>query len=163
MDSYTFASETFMRRSAHRAVIILTSALVAAGFVRAGPAEGADDVATLHVVVTGFRESAGRLALAVFDSEESYEAREPAVTKAFVPVIGGVSRWDASLPRAHRYVVLAYHDENGNGELDMRRFFGIPKEPVGISNNARAPFGPPTFEAASFMLTEGRTIEIELQ
>jgi uncharacterized protein (DUF2141 family) len=153
-----------MSRRAHPALIILVSALVVTGMLRARPAQAADGLATLRVVVTGFRASAGMLALAVFGSAESYEAREPAVAKAFVPVADGVSRWEASLPPAHRYVVIAYHDENGNRELDMRRLFGIPKEPVGISNNARAPFGPPKFESASFLLTEaGRTVEIELQ
>jgi uncharacterized protein (DUF2141 family) len=47
--------------------------------------------------------------------------------------------------------LIAYHDQNGNGEIDMR-ILGMPKEPVGVSNDARGRFGPPKFDAAKFTL-----------
>ena len=142
--------------------------LLAASFGFATPAPAAEPagegLGSLHVLITGFESSAGKVAVAVFDSAQSYEDREPAVAKAFVPVVDGESHWRVNLPLDRRYVVIAYHDENGNRELDMRRLFGIPKEPVGVSNNVRAPFGPPKFEAASFVLTAvQQTIEIQLQ
>ena len=118
---------------------------------------------TLEVQVTGFRREGGELALALFDSETAYEAREPAVRKAWVPVADGRAQWTVDNLPAGEYTVIAYHDENGNRELDYR-LFGIPKEKVGISNNVRGAFGPPRFERAKFALTEPVTvIEIELQ
>jgi len=36
-----------------------------------------------------------------------------------------------------------------NKELTTN-FIGIPKEPIGFSNNARIKFGPPSFEEAKF-------------
>lgn len=50
------------------------------------------------------------------------------------------------------YAVSAYHDSNGNGELDTN-WLGIPKEGVGASNNAKGSMGPPKFDDAKFELT----------
>ena len=41
-------------------------------------------------------------------------------------------------------------------------FFWVPKEQYGFSNNARALFGPPTFEAAAFELKGATTQSIDL-
>ena len=54
----------------------------------------------------------------------------------------------ANLP-AGRYAVQAFLDENGNGEVD-RALFGIPKEGVGFSNDAKIRLGPPKFAEAVF-------------
>lgn len=53
------------------------------------------------------------------------------------------------------YAVALIHDENGNGELD--RFAGIPREGMGFSRNPRFSFGPPSFSAARFRVEGGRT------
>lgn len=55
------------------------------------------------------------------------------------------------------YAIALIHDENGNGRLDTR--FGIPIEGVGFSNNPRLLFGPPSFAAARFAVTDGATDE----
>ena len=47
-----------------------------------------------------------------------------------------------------RYAAQAFHDRNGNGEVD-RGLFGIPKEGVGFSNNALR-MSEPKFDAAAF-------------
>ena len=56
--------------------------------------------------------------------------------------------------------VLVYVDENENGLID-KNFIGIPKEPLGISNNYR-PKGPPAFSRAKFTASDSTTIDIEL-
>jgi uncharacterized protein (DUF2141 family) len=53
-----------------------------------------------------------------------------------------------------RYGVMAYQDVDGNGKLD-RGFFGIPKEPLGFSNDAPIVFGPPKFKDAKLKLQKG--------
>ena len=47
-----------------------------------------------------------------------------------------------------RYALNAFHDENGNGDLDTG-LFGIPTEGYGFGNDAKATFGPPSFDAAA--------------
>lgn len=53
-----------------------------------------------------------------------------------------------------RYAAQVFHDKNGNGEVD-RRLFGIPKEGIGFSNDARISFGPPKFADAAFTYNGG--------
>ena len=47
------------------------------------------------------------------------------------------------------YAAQAFHDENGNGELD-RNILGLPKEAMGFSNDAPMRMGPPRFDSAAF-------------
>ncbi len=61
---------------------------------------------------------------------------------------------------AGEYAVAMFHDENGNELLD-RGWFGIPKEPWGVSRNAGpSGFGPPRFDQASFGMNGDSLIEI---
>ena len=55
------------------------------------------------------------------------------------------------------WAVLAYQDENNNGELD-RNLIGMPKEPYGFSRDARSKFGPPRFEDAVIELGDAPTV-----
>lgn len=48
------------------------------------------------------------------------------------------------------YAIVAFHDENDNGDID-KNFLGIPTESWCTSRNARAIFGPPSFGAAKFL------------
>ena len=50
---------------------------------------------------------------------------------------------------AGQWAAQAFHDENGNNEVD-RAMFGIPKEGVGFSRNARITFSPPKWRDAVF-------------
>ncbi len=53
---------------------------------------------------------------------------------------------------AGRYAVIAYHDEDGNGRLNLR-FGMIPVEGYGLSNDPEVA-GPPRFQDAAFELRE---------
>lgn len=57
--------------------------------------------------------------------------------------------------------VLVYVDENSNRALD-RNFIGIPREPVGISNNYQ-PKGPPSFQRAAIRAEPGSRINLEIE
>lgn len=48
-----------------------------------------------------------------------------------------------------RYAAQAFHDRNANGKVD-RTLFGIPKEGVGFSNDAKIRMAPPRFDEAAF-------------
>jgi uncharacterized protein (DUF2141 family) len=131
------------------AILPLLVLLIATG------ASGADQ-AGLTVVVEGLKSSSGTVAIALYDSEGAYDAREGAVRSAFVEIEGGSCVWTVEGLPPGEYAAMLYHDRNGNGELDARKV-GPPKEPYGFSNDARAPFGPPAFESARFTLDRGKT------
>lgn len=61
------------------------------------------------------------------------------------PTTGSVTFTDVA---PGTYAIQSYHDENGNGDIDMG-FFG-PKEPWGYSTNPRPRMGPNTFDDAAF-------------
>ena len=52
------------------------------------------------------------------------------------------------------YAIVAFHDKNGNGNID-KNFLGIPTESWCTSRNAAALFGPPRFSAAKFLARGG--------
>ncbi len=52
------------------------------------------------------------------------------------------------------YAIVAFHDENTNGDID-KNFLGIPTEDWCTSRNAKAIFGPPSFSAAKFLSRGG--------
>jgi uncharacterized protein (DUF2141 family) len=52
------------------------------------------------------------------------------------------------------YAIKAFHDLNSNGEMDFN-MLGIPREPYGFSNDARATFSPPAFKDAKFIVAPG--------
>ncbi len=51
------------------------------------------------------------------------------------------------------YAFSVYHDLDNNEELDVN-FIGIPKEPVGFSNDHQPKMGPPRFNGAAFSLKQ---------
>ncbi len=51
------------------------------------------------------------------------------------------------------YAISVFHDVDGDGALKTN-FLGIPREPIGASNDARGRFGPPSFEDMKFQLDD---------
>ena len=53
------------------------------------------------------------------------------------------------IKKSGKYAISIFQDKNGNKKLDTN-WIGIPREPVGVSNNAKGSFGPPSFEDCVF-------------
>lgn len=109
-------------------------------------------------------EAHGELAYLVFNSPTGFPSdREKAVRHGFLPIRAGTQelRIDAELPPGN-YAVSVYEDLNGNHKLD-HNLLGIPREPVGVSNNPAGHMGPPRFKDCLFHLgTAAQTITINL-
>lgn len=117
--------------------------------------------ADLNIEVHGVRSTNGQVKLMLFDKAEGFRKEAQARQVLALPAeVGAVQGQFHDLP-AGRYAVIAYHDENGNGKLDLR--FGMfPKEGYGLSNNPKVS-GPPSFAESAFDLSpDGRSIEIKL-
>lgn len=106
----------------------------------------------------------GELAYLVFNSPSGFPGDpEKAIRHGFLPIPAGSQslRIDTELPSGN-YAVSVYEDLNGNHKLD-RNLLGIPREPVGASNNPAGRLGPPRFGDCSFYLgATGLTININL-
>jgi uncharacterized protein (DUF2141 family) len=106
--------------------------------------------ATIDVHVTGTTGGKGNVNVAVCDRERflkqcAYTGSVPARDGETVVTIKNVP--------AGTWAVLAYQDENANGELD-RNLIGIPSENYGFSRDARGRFGPPSFEDAAMPIRD---------
>ena len=91
----------------------------------------------------------GQVVFVLFDSANAFgDLRDPVKTVALP--FDGRSRYRLTGIAPGTYALLVYHDENRNGLVD-RNFIGIPKEPLGFSNDYR-PKGPPNYKRAAFVL-----------
>ena len=132
--------------------------------LQTAPAAIAD---TLTVRVNNI-EKAGEIHIAVYDNAEAFEADRgekggaaPGITEGTIEMVEpGSVTYVYELP-AGTYAIGIFHDVNLNNKMD-NNFFWVPKEQYGFSNNARALFGPPTFEAAAFELKGATTQSIDL-
>ena len=123
--------------------------------VLAGLVSGQLSAADLTIEVRGIRSADGNVYVAVFGSEAKDKFPSGAE-----PVIGfresaraGTLRFVARDLVPGQYAVSAFHDENGNGELDTN-ILGVPSEAYGFGNDAKATFGPPRFKAAAVTVGE---------
>jgi uncharacterized protein (DUF2141 family) len=118
------------------------------------PALRADELPGILIVeITGLKDAAGNVYIAVYDSDASWlgedavQTREVAIDDA---LDGDVVRTEMQLPMGE-YALSVFHDKDGDGELTTN-FIGMPKEPIAVSNNAVARFGPPDYNDAQFVL-----------
>jgi acyl-CoA reductase-like NAD-dependent aldehyde dehydrogenase/uncharacterized protein (DUF2141 family) len=157
-----------LRHRPHGLLVALRSLLrmvcVAFALMSELPAHGA---ATAHLwlrveIPSG---AAGSIAYLVFNSPKGFpQSEKSAVMHGFsIPShTESVTMIDAGELPAGRYAVSAYLDENGNHKLDAG-LFGIPREPVGASNNPAPGMGPPRFDDCAFLLgASDQTISIRL-
>jgi uncharacterized protein (DUF2141 family) len=118
------------------------------------------DKVSLVVEVTGARPGIGQAVCSLFTSAETY-LKQPAV-KLKKPIdSNGQAQFRINNLEPGTYAVSVVYDEDNNGKLNTG-LFGIPTELVGMSNNAKGRFGPPSYEKAAFELTVSKTIRITL-
>ncbi len=117
---------------------------------------------TIDVYLT--QRAQGELGYLIFASPSGFPGdRDKALRHGFLPIPPNAQRLriDADLPPGV-YAVTVYEDLNSNHKLD-HNLIGIPREPVGVSNNPPARFGPPHFSQCSFPLGDiAETITIKL-
>jgi acyl-CoA reductase-like NAD-dependent aldehyde dehydrogenase/uncharacterized protein (DUF2141 family) len=95
----------------------------------------------------------GELAFLVFASPSGFPGDpNKAFRHGFLPIPASAQQLmiEIDLPPG-TFAVSVYEDLNSNHKLDYN-FIGIPREPVGVSNNPHARLGPPRFDECSFRL-----------
>jgi uncharacterized protein (DUF2141 family) len=122
-------------------VVALPQARAAELVVRVGHV--VSDRGTIRIAVD--RTESGYRADGVAFRQGTAVARMPEVSVSFPDIPTG------------RYAIKVYQDENGDGRLN-RNLFGAPAEPFGFSNNARARFSMPPFEAVRIEVKQPRSL-----
>jgi len=115
---------------------------------------------TLVVKVSG-AGSGGQIVASLYAASDgfgSFNTKKALQVKTAVPAAGTATlRFDNITPG--RYAVAAFHDEDSN--LKVRtNFIGIPREPVGVSNNTG---GIPSFSKSLITIPAATPIEITLR
>ena len=137
----------------------MIAAALAAGVTWAQPLAAGQ----IDITVTGVTSTEGFILIGVASPTGADQFPYPTTWAASVrlPAKQGRIVKTLSLPPG-RYAVAVYHDRDNSGKLETGAF-GIPKEPVGFSNNPSFLFGPPSFDAAAIQLDDtARQLTIEL-
>ena len=102
----------------------------------------------------------GAVVALLFDSADAFaDLRDPVATQTLAA--DGISDAIFEGLAPGRYAVLAFHDVNGNGILDVN-FLGIPREPLGFSNRYRGK-GAPAFSAAALAVGETERVPVDVE
>jgi uncharacterized protein (DUF2141 family) len=114
---------------------------------------------TLAYAVDGVKNAKGQLVIAVYASQATWLDLARAVRVLKVAAAPGtVFAVMEGLP-AGPCAVAVFHDENGNGKLDMGWFpLPGPTEGTAASNGAKGTMGPPRFEEARIECRPGETV-----
>lgn len=119
-----------------------------------------EEILSLTIHVSGATPGKGQAICALFSSPENY-LKEPMMSRTQPVDASGQVIFHFERLTAGTYAVSVVYDEDLNGKLNTG-LLGIPTELVGMSNNAKGTFGPPTFEHASFALSQSLAIDIVL-
>ena len=114
----------------------------------------------LHVAVDNVR---GHVGLVHVDLCTQPQFLKDCPIAAETPARSGLTVVTLTGVKPGRYAAQVSYDENGNHKVD-RALFGIPKEGVGFSNDAKIRLGPPKWEEAVFDYDgQERTIRLRLR
>ncbi|WP_427454643.1 DUF2141 domain-containing protein [Litorimonas sp. WD9-15] len=117
------------------------------------------NISRLVLNVTGYEAATGQMMVALYADAAAFDEEAAPLRDAQVRIDGPETQVVFEGLAAGQYAFKLYHDENGNGELDIGAF-GIPTEDYYFSNDASDPFSAPEFEEAAFTLEAGEDIKM---
>jgi uncharacterized protein (DUF2141 family) len=117
------------------------------------PVEAEGGKIRIVVHATAFKGTKGQALVALYNSSDTWLKIDRALKLTKVPITGESIdvTFDGMDPGV--YGISVIHDENVNGKLDMR-YFPIPGpvEGAGVSRDATATFGPPSWNDAKIRI-----------
>lgn len=140
--------------------VMLVGVVLSAG-IAVGDASAAESSLVVNVAT---RDSQGQVHCHLFRSDDGFPMKfKKALKHAKSSVKDKKATCAFSELSAGQYAVVAFHDANSDGELDTN-FIGMPKEGVGVSNNAKGRMGPPDYDDARFDFSgASKTLSIQLR
>lgn len=122
-----------------------------------------DRAPQIEVLVAG-ASATGILTVELYGpSERDFLKKASRLKRVRVPAEDGTQKVCFDLPASGVYAVAAYHDVDGDRELD-RQWNMLPAEPFALSNNRKLKLRMPKFDEAAFKAgDETTTIRLELR
>jgi uncharacterized protein (DUF2141 family) len=117
----------------------------------------------LKVVVSHIRNNTGQIGFCLFNSSKGFPNHpDKALVSIFIKAIANSTNYTFSNVSTGSYAICVFHDENSDRKVNTN-IIGIPKEGIGVSNNAKGSFGPPKFDDAKFVFKgPEQTIRVSL-
>ncbi len=122
---------------------------------------GQEEKETMNLTVefSGMKSDKGSLFVALYNTEVDF------LKKGYKGEIAEIKNKKTvvvfkNLPKGV-YAISAFHDVNDNKKMDTN-FIGIPKEPIGMSNDAKGFMGPPKYNDSKFNVDSDKTISIKV-
>lgn len=115
---------------------------------------------TITLEFEGMKSDKGDLYVAVYNTKDSF-LKQP-LKGTIIKVIDKKATVILKDITEGTYAVSAFHDVNNNKKMDTN-FFRIPKEPTGISNDAKGFMGPPKYKDAKFEVTKDVKLLINIK
>lgn len=119
----------------------------------------------LLVDVHSIRENTGTVRAFAFPAAAGFPSDgKHAVDRCSASVVNGKAQLKfTALQAGKTYAISLFHDANNDGRMN-KNWMGIPAEGYGSSNDAKANFGPPSFEDAQFLFRQsGQRIRIQMR
>jgi uncharacterized protein (DUF2141 family) len=109
----------------------------------------------INIEMTEIRNADGEVKLTLFDTDDGYPEDKKSVAEyAFAEIVDGKASASFEGIAAGTYAIIILHDEDKDGDMTFNKL-GVPREGVGVSNNAKMSFGPPKWKASKFEVPEG--------
>lgn len=145
------------------AICISAAILVGGAFAASHvPTVIAEETATtrnsLEVTVNGVRNSEGKIVVLVLDNPQAYNTQDYDKAVGYQEIPASTGSVQAVFPELLEgpYAVVAFHDENGNRDLDIEG--QIPSEGYTVSG-ARDAYDEPPFQRAA-SVEPARTVKL---
>lgn len=117
----------------------------------------------IKVKMTGMKNDKGYALVGLYNEKDGFPFD---VKKAFkgakAKVLNGNAAVSFKKVPQGTYAIAVLHDEDNNMKM-ARKVTGLPREEYGFSNDAKATFGPPKFEKASFFHNGEQVISIRMK
>lgn len=125
-----------------------------------GSVPAAQSGGQVTVDIVGLHSDRGRVLAALYRGEAGFPS---GIKSAFARKVAVIKARKVRLVFDNvppgEFAVSMIHDENANNNFDTN-FLGIPKEGWGTSRDAKAGFGPPSYEDARLTLARGEHMRI---
>tara|TARA_B100000579_G_scaffold157135_1_gene127882 strand:- start:2940 stop:3362 length:423 start_codon:yes stop_codon:yes gene_type:complete len=112
------------------------------------------------IIFTNIEHNEGYIDVKIYDSKDTFLNEDLAIESIRKKVNKGEVVVPLTKIHEGKIAIVAYHDEDGDGELKTGLFWR-PKEGFAFSNNYQ-PKGPPKFSKAAIDLIHGEPVYIEL-
>jgi len=104
----------------------------------------------LKVVVNHIKGNTGQVAFYLFNSDDDFPMKTgKALKSGYIKTTGSTAGYTFTDIATGTYAVFVFHDADNDKKLKTN-FVGMPREGMGVSNNAKGHLGPPKYADAKF-------------